>query len=126
MFPILSDGVEKMLIAGILGSEGKWQTAGIISSILASKGKKVSVIDPAGMPGINSERISAYVSELEKNNIGILILKMNTLEIDKFLPDDIRFDILVCDRAGSCKNNKRAYSDNLKKFFPKWLIKALP
>ena len=112
MFPILSDGVEKMLIAGILGSEGKWQTAGIISSILASKGKKVSVIDPAGMPGINSERISAYVSELEKNNIGILILKMNTHEIDKFLPDDIRFDILVCDRAGSCKNNKRAYSDN--------------
>lgn len=125
MFPILSDGVEKMLIAGILGSEGKWQTAGIISSILASKGKKVSVIDPAGMPGINSERISAYVSELEKNNIGILILKMNTPEIDKFLPDDIRFDILVCDRAGSCKNNKRAYSDNLKKVFSKMADKGI-
>ncbi len=91
----MADGVEKMLIAGILGSEGKLQTANIISSMLTSKGEKVSVIDPAGMPGIDSKRIKAYVSELERNNIDILILKMNITEIDNYLPGDIRFDILI-------------------------------
>jgi UDP-N-acetylmuramate-alanine ligase len=117
-FLILTNGVEEMFIAGILGSEGKWQTAAIISSMLASKGEKVSTIDPAGMPGMNSKRISAYVNELEKNNIDILILKIDIPEIDKFLPDDIRFDILLyTDRADSFKSSKRAYSDSLKKVF---------
>ena len=53
-----------------------------------------------------------------KNNIDILILKIDIPEIDKFLPDDIRFDILLyTDRADSFKSSKRAYSDSLKKVF---------
>lgn len=117
-FPILTDGVEIMIIAGILGSEGKWQTAGLISSMLASKGEKVSIIDPAGMPGINNRMFSAYVNELEKNNINMLILKLNIPEIERLLPDDIRFDILVyTDRTNSCKSGQRIYSDNLRKVF---------
>jgi hypothetical protein len=91
----LTNGVEKMLIAGILGSEGKLQTAGIISSILASKGEKVSVIDPAGMPGMDSRRTAAYISELEKNNVDMLILKMDILDVDKYISDELRFDILI-------------------------------
>ena len=107
-----------MLIAGILGSDGKWQTAGIISSMLASKGEKVSIIDPASLPGIDSRMFSAYVSELEKNNVSVLILKMSIPEIEKFLPDDIRFDMLIyAGRTNFSKNSQRAYSDCLKKVF---------
>jgi UDP-N-acetylmuramyl tripeptide synthase len=91
----LTNGVEKMLIAGILGSEGKLQTAGIISSMLASKGEKVSIIDPAGMSGVDGRRIAAYISELEKNNIDILILKINISDLDRYITDDLRFDVLI-------------------------------
>jgi UDP-N-acetylmuramate-alanine ligase len=88
-------GVVKMLIAGIIGSEGKLQTASIINSILTSKGEKVSIIDSTSMPGFDGKRIKAYISELEKNNIGMLMLKAGLPDIDRFLPEDIRFDILV-------------------------------
>lgn len=84
-----------MLIAGIIGSEGKLQTASIINSILTSKGEKVSIIDTMSMPGFDGKRIKAYISELEKNNIGMLILKTGLPDIDRYLPDDMRFDILV-------------------------------
>ncbi len=119
MFPDFpTDGVEIMLIVGILGSEGKWQPAGIISSMLASKGEKASIIDPAGLPGIDSRMLSAYVNELEKNNVSVLILKMNIPGIDKLLPDDIRFDILIyAGRTHFCKNSQRALSDCVKRVF---------
>ncbi|MGE5613504.1 MAG: Mur ligase family protein [Bacillota bacterium] len=84
-----------MLIAGIIGSEGKLQTASIINSILTSKGEKVSIIDSASMPGYDGKRIRAYINELEKNNISLLMLKAGLMDIDRFLPDDIRFDILI-------------------------------
>ncbi|MGI6669549.1 MAG: Mur ligase family protein [Acetivibrionales bacterium] len=84
-----------MLIAGIIGSEGKLQTASIINSILTSKGEKVSIIDSTSMPGFDGKKIKAYIKELEKNNIDLLILKTGLPDIDRFLPDDIRFDILV-------------------------------
>lgn len=84
-----------MLIAGIIGSEGKLQTANIINSILTSKGEKVSIIDSTSMPGFDGKRIKAYISELEKNNIGMLILKTGLPDIDRYLPGDMRFDILV-------------------------------
>lgn len=84
-----------MLIAGILGSEGKLQTAGIISSIFASKGEKVSVLDSVTLPGMNGERLMAYISELEKNNVDILLLKTEISDIDDLLPDEVKFDILI-------------------------------
>ncbi len=108
-----------MLIAGILGSEGKLQTAGIISSMLASKGEKVSVIDPAGMPGLDSRRITAYISELEKNNVDMLILKMDVLDIDKYISDELRFDILIyTDKSNDIDlNEKNEYTSGLEKVF---------
>ncbi len=108
-----------MLIAGILGSEGKLQTASIISSMLASKGEKVSVIDPAGMPGLDSRRITAYISELEKNNVDILILKIDIQDIDKYLSDEIQFDILIyTDNSNDISLiGKNEYTSMLEKVF---------
>ena len=115
----MTNGVEKMLIAGILGSEGKLQTAGIISSILASKGEKVSVIDPAGMPGMDSRRTAAYISELEKNNVDMLILKMDILDVDKYISDELRFDILIyTDKSNDISlMGKAEYTSRLEKVF---------
>lgn len=112
-------GLKKMLIAGILGSESKLQTASIISSMLTLKGDKVSIIDPAGMPGIDGKRIRAYISELEKNNIDILILKLNIADAYSYLPDDIRFDILIyTDKSSnSTSDDKTEYSVILGKVF---------
>lgn len=108
-----------MLVAGILGSEGKLQTAGIISSMLASKGEKVSVIDPAGMPGMDSKRIAAYISELEKNNVDMLILKMDILDIDKYITDELSFDILIyTDKSNDISlMGKTEYKSRLDKVF---------
>ncbi len=115
----MTNGVEKMLIACILGSEGKLQTASIISSMLASKGEKVSVIDPAGMPGLDSRRITAYISELEKNNVDMLILKMDILDIDKYISDELRFDILIyTDKSNDISLiEKNEYTTRLEKVF---------
>lgn len=119
MFPIFADGVEKMLIAGILGSESKLQTANIISSMLTSTGEKVSVIEPAGMPGMDSKRVKAYINELEKNNVDVLILKMDITETERYMPDDIRFDILVyTDRSDQTESDDRCkYSESMEKVF---------
>jgi UDP-N-acetylmuramyl tripeptide synthase len=115
----LTDGVEKMLIAGILGSEGRLQTACIINSLFSSKGKKVSIIDPAGMPGLDSRRIAAYIRELGKNNVDILILKMDIMDIDRYLSDEIRFDILVyTDKSNDISLiDKSDYTSQLDKIF---------
>lgn len=115
----MTNEVENMLVAGILGSEGKLQTAGIISSMLASKGEKVSVIDPAGMPGMDSKRIAAYISELEKNNVDMLILKMDILDIDKYITDELSFDILIyTDKSNDISlMGKTEYISRLDKVF---------
>jgi UDP-N-acetylmuramate-alanine ligase len=84
-----------MLIAGILGSEGKLQTAAIINSILSSKGEKVSVLDSATLLGMYGSRLRSYIFELERNNIDLLLLKTELSDIDSFLSDDVKFDILI-------------------------------
>ncbi len=84
-----------MLIAGIAGSEGNLQTANLINNILSSTGKKISVIDSKNLLGTNINRIKAYVSELEKNNTDILLLKINIDDVEKFLLNDIHFDIMI-------------------------------
>ncbi len=84
-----------MLIAGITGSEGKLQTANLINSILSSTGKKISVVDSKNLLGLNAGRIKAYISELEKNNIDILLLKINEDDAEKFFSNDMHFDVMI-------------------------------
>ena len=85
--------------------------------MLASKGEKVSVIDPAGMPGLDSRRITAYISELEKNNVDMLILKMDIL--DMYISDELRFDILIyTDKSNDISLiEKNEYTTRLEKVF---------
>ena len=107
-----------MLIAGIIGSEGKVQTASLINSILASKGKKVSVIDSASLLGLDGNRIKAYISELGKNNIDLLLLKAGISDIDKFL-DEVQFDIVIyTDKADDSRGpDRKEYSEKMERVF---------
>ncbi len=84
-----------MLIAGIAGNEGNVKTASLINSILVSKGKKVSIIDSASLQGLDAKRIRAYINELRKINVDVLILKITLSDIEKCFYDDIKFDIVI-------------------------------
>ncbi len=84
-----------MLIACIIGSEGKVQTAGLINSMLASEGKKVSIIDSASLSGLDSKRIKAYINELEKNNTDLLLLKAGVSDAERIFSEDLQPDIVV-------------------------------
>jgi UDP-N-acetylmuramate-alanine ligase len=84
-----------MLTAGIIGSEGKLQTASLINSILTSSGKKISVLDSKNLLGLDLKRIKNYLCELEKNKVEILLLKISINDIDIFISNDFRFDVLV-------------------------------
>ncbi len=108
-----------MLIAGIIGSEGQLQTARLINSILASKGIKVSIIDSASLFTLDSSRIRAYISELDRNNIDLLLLKMGISDIDKFLMDEVQFDIVIyTDKEEDItESEKKRYSEQMRKVF---------
>jgi UDP-N-acetylmuramate-alanine ligase len=108
-----------MLIAGIIGSEGKVQTASLINTILASKGEKVSVIDSAILLGLDTKRIKAYISELEKNNVDLLLLKTGISDVDKFLSDEIQFDIVIyTDKADDIvESDRKNYSEKMSRVF---------
>ena len=84
-----------MLIVGIIGQQSKVQTANLISLILNSTGKKVSIIDSKSFIGLNSCLIKSYLNELKKNNTDILILKIAAANIKKELFYDIHFDIII-------------------------------
>jgi len=108
-----------MLIAGILGNEGRLQTANIINSMLSSIGEKVSVIDSAGLSNMDGSRVKEYIRELQKNNVDLLLLKTELADVDWLLSNGVRFDtIIYTDKTGSSlyfENNE--YADKLKRIF---------
>jgi UDP-N-acetylmuramyl tripeptide synthase len=108
-----------MLIAGIIGSEGQLQTARLINSILASKGIKISSIESSNLFTLDGSRIKAYISELVRNNVDLLLLKMGISDIDKFLTDEVQFDIVIyTDKAEDIsESEKKRCSEKMKRVF---------
>lgn len=108
-----------MLIAGIFGSKGKLQTAAIISSMLAAQGEKVSVIDSTHLPAMDGSKIKAYIAELEKNSVDLLLLKIELADIDRLLSDGLQFDILIyTDKAEDGLDfEKPEYKNKVKQIF---------
>ena len=108
-----------MLIAGIIGSEIKLQTASLINSILTSKGKRLSVVDSKNLLELDLKRIRAYIGELEKNNSDILLLKINITDIDRLLMKDLHFDIMIYTDGveKTLELDHTRHSDNIGRFF---------
>lgn len=84
-----------MLIAGIIGQNGISETAGLVNSILLSTGKRISSVDSKNLQGLDSKRMKGYLLELVKNNVDILILKINFENINEEIFDSIHFDVII-------------------------------
>lgn len=84
-----------MLIAGVIGHQGMVQTSNLISSILASTGKKVSVTDSKSLTGLGLTRVKEYLNELEKSKVEILVLKIDIADFKADAIDGIHFDIMI-------------------------------
>jgi UDP-N-acetylmuramate-alanine ligase len=97
-----------MLIAGIIGHDGKVQTANLISCILSSTGKKVSVIDSNKLIDLNLQKFEDYVQELQKNNTDFLVIKIDMKDLSAEIFDDIRTDIIIYTE----KTHEDSSSDN--------------
>ena len=106
----LRNGVEPVLIAGIIGQKDKGKTASLINSILYGAKKRISIIDSKSLSNLDTTRTKSYLRELGKNNIEILILKVDFADLGKELFDYLRFDIIIfTDKAD---NNNEANIDN--------------
>lgn len=98
-----------MIVAGIIGNQGKVQTANIINSILSSMGYKVSVIDSKSLMEIEVNIVKSYLLELDKNNVDILVLKINSADVGKKAMKGLHFDIIIyTDKADDLKEEQDA------------------
>ncbi|MCX7842929.1 MAG: Mur ligase family protein [Clostridia bacterium] len=106
-----------MLIAGIAGQNGINETAGLVNSILSSKGKKVSVIDSRKLKELDSKRLKSYLFELLKSNVDTLVLKINLIDMEDEIFDNINFDVIIyTDKADELKESFRQdYSRLMRK-----------
>lgn len=96
-----------MIIAGIIGHQGKVQTANIINSILSSAGQKVSVADSKSLVELDPVIMKSYLLELDKNNVDVLVLKINTTDIREKVIKDLHFDIIIyTDKADDLKEGQ--------------------
>ncbi|HHW48396.1 MAG TPA: glutamate ligase [Clostridiaceae bacterium] len=108
-----------MVIAGIVGHDGKVQTANLISSILSSKGKKVSVIDSKSISEMDFRTVRDYVYELDKNNVDILVLKINIDDVNNMIIDCLHFDFIIYTGKPDSLNERdsKNFSLLMKKIF---------
>jgi len=84
-----------MLIAGIIGRDGRKETASLINSILSSRGIKVSIIDSSNLAELDLPRFKGYMQEIRRNNTHILIVKINSDDINKEFFNNLHFDIII-------------------------------
>jgi hypothetical protein len=84
-----------MLMAGIVGFEGKEQIAKLANSILAASGKKISVIDASKIAHLSEKRMSDYLNVLKSEFVDILIIKIG-LELPMIIGlKALTFDVLI-------------------------------
>ncbi len=84
-----------MIIAGIVGQNGINETSNLVNSILSSTSRKVSIVDSKNLVGLDAKRIKNYIAELGKNNVNIMVLKINVVDLEEQFFDGLRFDIII-------------------------------
>ncbi|HRC67968.1 MAG TPA: Mur ligase family protein, partial [Bacteroidales bacterium] len=108
-----------MLITGIIGQDDKEKTANIINSILHNSQKRISILDSKNLSSLNAKQVKSYLAELERNNIDILILKIDLTDIMSEIYDFLRFDIIVfTDKADEINGEmEQNYLELMKRAF---------
>lgn len=87
-----------MLITGIVSTNEGSTAPYLISSILNSSGRKVSIIDLAHFLGSSRRKMNTYMGELQKNEVDILLFKIHPLIPEmKELCETLKcnFDIMI-------------------------------
>lgn len=84
-----------MLFVGITGSEGKIETANIISSIVNPSGKKVCINDSLCINNLDSAKLKSYIDKLAKDGVDIFLLKLSSTDFEWALSNKICFDIII-------------------------------
>ena len=108
-----------MLTAAIIGQSGKTRTANLVSSIFSTTGQKVSIIHSSDLAELDFKVIRNYMSELVKNGVHILILKINLSDMMKEVFNNIHFDIMIyTDKADDIlRRDTENYSEIMRKIF---------
>lgn len=108
-----------MLVAGIIGRDEECRTTNLINDIFSTAGKKVSIIDAKDLIGLDSRLIKSYVNELEKNNVEVLILKINIFDIENEIFNYLHFDIMIYnDSANHLSDlNTESYAALMRRVF---------
>lgn len=95
-----------MLIAGITGQGDKRSTSNLVYSILAASGKKISMVDSNSLIGLDCKLLRNYLTELERNSVEILILKIGLKDVSNKIFNHLHFDIMIyTDKADDIKRN---------------------
>jgi UDP-N-acetylmuramyl tripeptide synthase len=108
-----------MLISGIIYNDYTCKTADLVNSFFATTGKMISIVDFKNLKELDSMRIKSYINELQKNNIEILILKIDIFDIKADIFGYLRFDIIIISDKPENLNkiNMDIYKDIMNKVF---------
>jgi len=105
-----------MLIAGIIGHDGRVQTANLISCILSSTGRKVNVIDSKNLIELDSQRFKNYLSELKRNGTDILVIKIGIEDLSSVIFDDLNIDIMIyTEKSGEDNVDNSSTGEHMKR-----------
>lgn len=104
-----------MLIAGIINYADSCETANLVNLIMSETGVKVSIVDSKLLSELDCKRINSYISELDKNNTDILLLKLNLNDVDKEFLNFINFDIIIHSEKSDVLNESKHKFANMWK-----------
>ena len=108
-----------MLIAGIIGQNNKEKTSDLINYIFSNSKKRVSIVDSKNLSNLDAKKIKSYFNELEKNNIDVVILKIDIRDLLKKVFYNFKFDVIIfTDKADEIDEDKvENYKKIMKKTF---------
>ena len=108
-----------MLIAGIIGQNNKDKTSNLINHIFSNSKRRISIVDSKNFSNYDAKKIKNYFNELEKNNVDIVILKLDIRDLLKEIFYNFKFDVIIfTDKADEIDEDKiETYRKIMKKTF---------
>ena len=108
-----------MLIAGIIGQNNKDKTSNLINHIFSNSKRRISIVDSKNFSNYDAKKIKNYFNELEKNNVDIVILKLDIRDLLKEIFYNFKFDVIIfTDKADEIDEDKiETYRKIMKNIF---------
>ncbi len=109
-----------MLVTGTLGFNKDNKMVTLINSLLSLTGKKISIVDLKEFDESNDRKIKNYIEELTKNDVDILMFKIDLCDLYSKTLEYFKFDILIFENKNEYLNeispiSEHTYNSILKK-----------